>query len=102
MTYKTEGRLFDNDIIYSLPELFFLLGFFVVFLFGIFRPKVQDWMPLVWVVVLGTLVLMCKTLPDINNIYYLYFFSIVKDYFLDYGKIFILVVFCVILASSHS
>lgn len=102
MTYKFEGKLFDYDIIYSLPELFFLFGFFVVFLFGIFRPKSQDWMPLVWVVVLGSLFLLVKTLPDINNVYYLYFFSIVKDYFLDYGKIFILVVFSVILAASYN
>ena len=41
-------------------------------------------------------------LPDIDNQYHLFYFSIIKDYFLDYGKIFILIVFCVILASCYS
>lgn len=102
ITYTSQGKIFDNDIIYSLPEIFFIFGFFVVFLLGIFKPKAHEWMPLVWVVILGTLVLLWKTSLDIDNTYYLYFFSIVKDYFLDYGKIFILLVFCVILASCYS
>ena len=39
---RIDEQLFGNDAIYSLPELFFLYGFFVVFLYGLFNPKVRD------------------------------------------------------------
>ena len=42
ITYTSQGKIFDNDIIYSLPEIFFIFGFFVVFLLGIFKPKTHE------------------------------------------------------------